>query len=102
MNRKLVVVACLFAMGIGATRFAYGQTPIIAPSTFAHLTIDPQLRDPGGAPIGSPSAAAFTEWNSVPLAVTDPADNPSPLNIIDIGNVKIANDADFIYIYVDG
>jgi len=52
--------------------------------------------------MGSPSAAAFDEWDSIPLATADPADNPSPLNIIDIADVKIANDADFIYIYVSG
>ena len=42
MNRKVVVVACLFGMAVGAKQLAYGQTPIIAPSTWAHITIDPQ------------------------------------------------------------
>src|SRR4051794_22979519 len=101
MNRKTVVFTCL-AVAMLATQSVRGQVPIVAPSTWAHLTIDPQPRDTNGIPIGSPSAAAFDEWGSIPLAVTDPADNPSTLNIIDIGNVKIANDADFIYIYVDG
>ena len=102
MNRKVVATACFFAVTLGVTISVRAQVPVIAPSTWAHITIDTQPRDINGAPTGSPSSAAFDEWNSIPTAVTDPADNPSPLNIIDIKNVKIANDADFVYIYVDG
>ena len=82
------------------SRPVVGQT--VAPSTWAHLTIDPQPRDAGGVPTGSPSAAAFDEWSSIPLALTDPQDNPSALNLIDIKDVKIANDSNFIYIYASG
>src|SRR6478735_3677920 len=72
---------------------------VVATSTWAtSVVIDPQLRDTNGAPF-APSSAAFDDWNSIPLAVSDPADNPSPLNIIDIKDVKIANDANFVYVY---
>jgi hypothetical protein len=53
-------------------------------------------------PSGSPSSAAFDDWDSIPLALSDPADNPSELNLIDIGDIKIANDANLLYIYASG
>jgi hypothetical protein len=64
--------------------------------------IDPQPRDTNGMPIGSPSSTAFDDWDSIPLALSDPADNPSALNLIDIKDVKIANDANLLYIYASG
>ena len=92
----LIVAGCAF----GGDRLAIGQ--VVAPSTWAHITIDPQPRDAGGVPVGDPSPAAFDEWSSIPLALTDPQDNPSVLNLVDIKDVRIANDANFVYIYANG
>jgi hypothetical protein len=83
------------------TKPTYAQ--VVAPSTWASsIVIDPQPRDTNGMPIGSPSSAAFDDWDSVPLALTDPADNPGTLNLIDIKDVKVANDANLLYIYASG
>jgi hypothetical protein len=49
-----------------------------------------------------PSSTAFDDWDSIPLAVADPEDTPSVLNNIDIGDIKIANDSELIYIYASG
>jgi hypothetical protein len=93
-----LVTACLAAVAANPV-----QGQVTATSTWAtNIVIDPQLRNPDGTPIGPPSAAAFDDWDNIPLAVTDPADNPSALNIIDIKDIKIANDANFIYIYASG
>jgi hypothetical protein len=93
-----LVVACL---AVVASSSATAQT--VAPSTWASgIVIDPQPRDENGMPIGSPSSAAFDDWDDIPLALTDPEDNPHDLNIIDIKDVKIANDDEFIYIYASG
>jgi hypothetical protein len=103
MVRRVFAFASVLTAGLAAvvTEPTHGQ--VVAPSTWAtNIVIDPQPRDTNGMPIGSPSSAAFDDWNSIPLAVTDPADNPSILNIIDIKDVKIANDANLIYIYASG
>jgi hypothetical protein len=93
-----LVTACAAAVGAAAS---HGQ--VVAPSTWAaNIVIDPQPRNPDGTPMGSPSAAAFDDWNDIPLALTDPDDNPGELNLIDIKDVKIANDANFIYLYASG
>jgi hypothetical protein len=98
LTLSLLVAACLAA---AASRSATAQT--VAPSTWATgIVIDPQPRDPSGTPIGSPSSAAFDDWDNIPLALTDPEDNPNDLNIIDIKDVKIANDDELIYIYASG
>ena len=89
------------AMAFGSNQLVDAQ--VVAPSTWGSgIVIDPQPRNPDGTPILPPSAAAFDDWDSVPLAVADPADNPSALNIIDIADVKIANDANMLYIYASG
>jgi hypothetical protein len=93
----------LFAASLSAavTNPIHGQ--VVAPSTWAtNIIIEPQPRDTNGMPVGSPSSAAFNDWDSVPLALTDPADNPSELNLIDIKDVKIANDANLLYVYASG
>src|SRR5262245_57050597 len=103
MVQRVFAFASVLTAGLAAvvTEPAHGQ--VVAPSTWAtNIVIDPQPRDTNGMPIGSPSSAAFDDCNSIPLAVTDPADNPSVLNIIDIKDVKIANDANLIYIYSSG
>lgn len=103
MFRKQLVLAGCFAACLAVINSHRASAQVVAPSTWATgIVIDPQPRDENGVPIGSPSAAAFDDWDSVPLAVADPADNPSVLNIIDIADVKIANDANFIYIYASG
>jgi hypothetical protein len=90
MFARILVFASLFA-AVAMTP-AYG---VVAPSTWATgIVIDP----PGGLP----SSSQFDDWDSIPLAVSDPADNPSTLNIIDIKDVKIANDANLLYIYASG
>jgi hypothetical protein len=91
MIRRILIFASLFAaIAMSST---YGQ--VVAPSTWATgIVIDP--------PGGPPSSAQFDDWDSIPLALTDPADNPSTLNIIDIKDVKIANDANLLYIYASG
>jgi hypothetical protein len=94
MVQRILFTALLFAGLSQATlRPACGQ--VVAPSTWAeNITID--------AIVGPPPSSAFDDWDAIPLAVADPDDNPSPLNLIDIADVKIANDNDFIYIYASG
>lgn len=38
----------------------------------------------------------FSDWADVPVLDSDPADNPGS---VDIGDIKIANDDDFLYLY---
>jgi hypothetical protein len=103
MVRKVVLFAVLLHAGAAAMVPKSAHCQVVAPSTWATgIAIDPQPRDAGGMPIGSPSSAAFDDWDSIPLAVADPADNPSVLNLIDIKDVKIANDANMLYIYASG
>jgi hypothetical protein len=103
MVRGVVVSAGMLTAAVFTVvaQSAHGQ--VVAPSTWAtNIVIDPQPRDMNGMPIGPPSSAAFDDWDSVPLALSDPADNPGPLNLIDIQDVKIANDANLLYIYASG
>jgi hypothetical protein len=101
MLRKISVTAIVLTASLFVVASAYGQ--VVAPSTWAtEIVIDPQPRDMNGMPIGSPSSAAFDDWDNIPLTVTDPADNPDVLNLIDIKDVKIANDANLLYIYASG
>lgn len=102
MCRKNQILAGLLAASLTACAISplYGQ--VTAPSTWATNLVQTQPRNPDGTPILPVSAANFDDWDSIPLAVTDPADNPSPLNIIDIKDVKVANDADYLYIYASG
>ncbi|MGD9633251.1 MAG: hypothetical protein AB7G28_08925 [Pirellulales bacterium] len=103
VRKNIRIVAGLLTALLMGVSCDWASAQVVAPSTWATgITIAPQPRDENGVPTGSPSDAAFDDWDSVPLAVSDPADNPSVLNIIDIGDVKIANDADYIYIYVSG
>jgi MYXO-CTERM domain-containing protein len=94
MARKILLTALIFAGAAqSVSSLIYGQ--VVAPSTWANnITID--------AIVGPPPSSAFDDWDAIPLAVSDPADNPSALNLIDIADVKIANDSDFIYIYASG
>lgn len=102
MVHKTSVLAGLVVVSLASFALPSAMAQVVAPSTWAtNIVIDPQPRDENGVPAPA-SAAAFTDWATVPLALTDPADNPSVLNIIDIKDVKIANDANFIYIYVNG
>lgn len=102
MVRKLFVVTCVVAAWSIGLISPPVLAQVVAPSTWgAGIVIDPQPRDVNGVPEPA-TESAFDDWNDIPLAVTDPADNPSVFNIIDIMDVKIANDADFIYIYVSG
>ncbi len=95
MIRRLFLVAGLSMAGWCAGQASRAQTPIVAPSTWASgIVIDPST-DP-------PDPVTFDDWDDVPVAVSDPADNPSALNIIDIADVKIANDANLLYIYASG
>ena len=69
MFGRILVFASLCAAV--TAHLAHGQ--VLAPSTWAsNIVIDPQPRDMSGMPIGSPSSAAFDDWDSVPLAVADP------------------------------
>ena len=102
MIKKVLAIAGVLTVGLASVLSEPTYGLVVAPSTWAtSIVIDPQLRDTNGAPF-PPSSAAFDDWNSIPLAVADPADNPSPLNIIDIADVKIANDANLVYIYASG
>lgn len=38
----------------------------------------------------------FSDWDDVPVIDADPADN---VGSVDIGNIKVANDNDYLYIY---
>jgi hypothetical protein len=103
MIRKTLIDASLLTACCAAVSYSAACAQVVAPSTWATgIVIEPQPRNPDGTPILPPSAAAFDDWDAIPLAVSDPADNPDPLNLIDIKDVKIANDADFIYIYASG
>ncbi|HEX2474205.1 MAG TPA: hypothetical protein VHK01_05645 [Lacipirellulaceae bacterium] len=103
MAGKIVVTVAVLAASLSAASFNPIRGQVIAPSTWAtDIVIDPQPRDTNGMPIGSPSSVAFLDWARVPLALTDPADNPSALNLIDIKDVKIANDNELLYIYASG
>jgi len=103
MVRSTTVAGRVFAAALIALVPEMAFAQVVAPSTWASsIVIDPQPRDMNGMPIGSPSSAAFDDWDNVPLAVSDPADNPSALNLIDIKDVKVANDANLLYIYASG
>jgi hypothetical protein len=93
MPHRTILTALLAGVACALSGSTYAQ--VVAPSTWAdNITID--------AIVGPPPDAAFDDWDAIPLAVSDPADNPSVLNIIDVADVKIANDNDFIYIYASG
>ena len=47
-----------------------------------------------------PTGKEFEDWEGIPVALTDPEDNPSAFNIIDIKDVQIANDNNLLYIRV--
>jgi hypothetical protein len=103
MTRITGMSGSLFVATVIALVTKPADAQVVAPSTWASgIVIDPQPRDMNGMPIGSPSSAAFDDWARVPRALTDPADNPSVLNLIDIKDVKIANDNELLYIYASG
>jgi hypothetical protein len=103
MDGRFFITVSLFSAILSAFSTKLAHSQVVAPSTWAsNIVIDPQPRDMNGMPIGAPSSAAFDDWDSVPLALTDPADNPSDLNLIDIKDVKVANDANLLYIYASG
>lgn len=65
---------------------------VVAPSTFSTV-IQVQGEDPG---------TEFDDWAAIPIAYTDnggAADNPG--GFIDINTIQVANDNDYLYIYVD-
>jgi hypothetical protein len=102
MIRRFIISTVLIA-SLNAVSLKSVSGQVVAPSTWAtSIVIDPQPRDENGMPIGSPSSAAFDDWDSIPVAVDDPADNPGALNLIDIATVKVANDDDLLYIYASG
>ena len=94
--RLWTAVAAVAIVGSAGSNSALAQVePIVAPSTWATgIVID--------STGSTPTSAAFDDWNNIPIAVTDPADNPSALNILDVADVQIANDANLLYIHVTG
>jgi hypothetical protein len=94
--RLWTAVAAVVIVGSAGSNSALAQVePVVAPSTWATgIVID--------STGSTPTSAAFDDWNDIPIAVTDPADNPSAFNILDIADVQIANDANLLYIHVTG
>ncbi|MEO1497037.1 MAG: hypothetical protein AAFV43_07805 [Planctomycetota bacterium] len=83
-----------FAVAIAALLATAAAEAVVVPSVynnsiFAFFTEDP-VNDPA-------VATAFDDWDSVPVAFTDAVDNPG---FADFNEVKLANDENFLYVYV--
>jgi hypothetical protein len=88
--RRALSLAVAVLLG-GFTPLAYGQ--VVAPSTY---TTAIQVQ-------GEPVGAEFADWaaSGIPIAVMDPLDNPDgDPPYIDLANVQIANDDQFIYLHL--
>jgi hypothetical protein len=83
---KLASLAGVALHGVGV----YAQ--VVAPTTY---TTSIQVRD-------EVAGAEFDDWADIPVALTDPLDNPGgfPAPFTDIKDVQIANDANNLYIRV--
>jgi hypothetical protein len=83
---QLVVVVLVAISSSGAARTANAQ--VVAPSTYT-TSIHVQ---------GEVAGTEYDDWaaSGIPVITMDPVDNPGDL---DIANVQIANDDDFLYIH---
>ena len=94
MNRNIVIFACPLLVAVALFGITTGAThaQVVAPSVYT-TTIQVQ---------GETAGTEFADWaaSGITVADADPVDNPggSP-PFIDIGNVQVANDANYIYIH---
>jgi hypothetical protein len=77
---------CAFALSLLAFTGSGIHAQVIAPSIYT-TTIQVQ---------GEELGTEFADWAAIPIVDMDPADNFGDL---DIANVQVANDSDFIYIH---
>ncbi len=77
---------CAIALAQLAFTGLHLHAQVIAPSVYT-TTIQVQ---------GEEAGTEFADWVGIPIADMDPADNPGDL---DIANVQVANDSDYIYIH---
>jgi hypothetical protein len=82
MRFRFSLPIAVLALGVLA---ATSSAQVIAPSTY---TTSIQVQ-------GEPAGMEFDDWAGIPVADMDPLDNPGD---IDLANIQIANDENFIYI----
>lgn len=93
MKHRLNLTALLCVASLGAASLSgTASAQVIAPSTY---TTSIQVRD-------EVAGTEFDDWAAIPIALTDPLDNPGgfPAPFVDIKTVQIANDANNLYIRV--
>ena len=89
LSTRLVLLAVTASFSALTPSMVHAQ--VTAPSIYT-TTIQVQ----GELPIGT----EFADWAGIPITDMDPVDNPGgPPPFIDIGDIQIANDNEFIYIH---
>ena len=73
----------------------------LAPASARAQVVAPSVYTTAIQVQGEAAGTEFADWaaSGIPVVDMDPADNPAARRLIDIANVQIANDDDYIYIH---